>query len=114
MEIMVKDIAKICHEANKSYCESIGDTSQKSWDDAPAWQRESAVKGVEHLIKNPMAGPEDSHISWLAEKKSTGWKFGHVKDETKKEHPCFVEYSKLPEKQKLKDYLFSAVAKTFI
>jgi len=28
------NIAKVCHEANRAYCESIGDNSQLSWEDA--------------------------------------------------------------------------------
>lgn len=29
------DVAQIAHEINKAYCESIGDTSQPSWEEAP-------------------------------------------------------------------------------
>ena len=43
----VATIAIICHEANKIYCESLGDNSQESWEDAPEWQRASAIDGVQ-------------------------------------------------------------------
>ncbi|CDQ41843.1 hypothetical protein [Virgibacillus salexigens] len=28
-------IAELCHNVNKAYCESIGDLSQPKWEDAP-------------------------------------------------------------------------------
>lgn len=107
--ITTVQIAKVCHEANRAYCESIGDTSQLKWEDAPEWQRESAIKGVEFAIANPDAPPSASHESWLAEKQATGWKYGPVKDPDKKEHPCFVSYDELPAEQRAKDHLFQAV-----
>lgn len=104
-----KDIAKICHEANKAYCEGIGDLSQHRWDGAPQWQRESAIKGVEFCRVNPTAPASANHDSWLQEKRDNGWKYGPVKDADKKEHPCFVPYDELPETQRLKDHLFKAI-----
>lgn len=108
----VEDIAVICHEANKAYCERIGDFSQSSWEDAESWQRKSAKRGVVMHLDNPEALPEDSHNSWLKEKREDGWKYGPIKNAEKKEHPCFVEYDKLPEDQQIKDYIFSSIVKT--
>ena len=104
--ITVVAIASIAHALNKSYCESQGDTSQLPWDEAPDWQKDSAIKGVEFHLSNPDATPENSHESWLKEKTEAGWKYGTVKDAEKKEHPCFVPYAELPEAQKAKDYIF--------
>lgn len=73
-------IAKVCHEANRAYCESIGDTSQPVWETAPQWQKDSAVNGVQFHIDNPNAKPEDSHNSWLKQKEEEGWKYGEVKN----------------------------------
>lgn len=101
-----QDIAAICHEANRMYCLTQGDTSQADWMQAPQWQKESAVNGVKMHLANPEATPEDSHISWLKEKEAAGWKFGPVKDPDKKEHPCFRPYRDLPADQQAKDYLF--------
>lgn len=110
----IVDIASVCHEANKAYCLSLGDTSQKSWEEAPEWQRRSAVKGVEFhreaLRNGDTPSPSASHDSWLAEKKAAGWTYGPIKDEAKKEHPCYVPYNQLPIEQRVKDYLFGAIA----
>ena len=39
-------IAVVCHEANRAWCAVNADDSQKPWNEAKEWQRESAVKGV--------------------------------------------------------------------
>jgi len=105
----IEQIAQVAHEINKSYCESIGDKSQVSWEDAPEWQRKSAIVGVNFHIDNPNAGPSASHESWLKEKEADGWKYGPEKDVDKKEHPCFVPYNQLPTEQQSKDFLFRQV-----
>jgi len=105
---MINKIAKVCHEVNKSYCEAIGDFSQQSWEDAPQWQKESAINGVKFHLENNVL-PKDSHDNWLKVKKAEGWKYGEVKDVEKKEHPCFLPYDKLPQEQKVKDYLFKSI-----
>lgn len=104
-----EDIARICHEANRVYCQAIGDYSQVEWPNAPDWQAESAIKGVEFCINNPNAPASANHESWLEEKRLTGWKYGPVKDADKREHPCFVPYNELPREQRLKDHLFKAI-----
>lgn len=111
--MLISDVAKICHEANKAYCESLGDKTQVAWEQAPAWQRDSAIKGVDFNLKNPDAPASASHDSWLEVKKADGWKYGEVKDADKKEHPCYVPYDQLPEDQKAKDHLFKSIVAVF-
>lgn len=108
----IEKIAKICHELNRVYCQTIGDNSQVSWEASPEWQKNSAITGVNYHINNINSSPADSHNSWLKEKQETGWKYGPIKDADKKEHPCFVPYAELPIEQKIKDYLFCSVVKT--
>lgn len=105
----VEQIAKVCHETNRAYCAGLGDDSQKPWEEAPEWQRTSAINGVKFHLKNPSAPASASHDSWLAEKRATGWKYGPVKDAEKKEHPCFVGFDELPPEQQAKDVLFKSV-----
>ena len=107
-------VARICHEANRVYCQSIGDDSQKPWDEAEQWQRDSAIRGVLYAYSNPSAPPSAQHEAWLADKLRDGWKFGPIKDAEKKEHPCCVPYTDLPQEQKIKDYLFRGIVHAFI
>lgn len=106
-----ESIARVCHEANRAYCATIGDTSQQPWDDAPEWQRRSAINGVQFTLDHPEAGPSASHESWLEEKRADGWVYGPVKNPAKKEHPCFVPYAELSVEQRRKDFLFQAIAR---
>lgn len=102
-------VARICHEVNRAYCLALGDTSQKPWDAAPSWQRESAIAGVVFHQFHPHVGPEASHNNWCEDKRKAGWVYGKVKDEDKKTHPCLVLFGELPREQQAKDYIFRAV-----
>ena len=102
-------IAYVAHQVNKAYCEAIGDNSQLDWTEAPDWQKESAINGVAFHQDNDDVGPDHSHVNWLKEKLANGWKYGPVKDQDKKEHPCCVPYDGLPTEQKAKDYIFRAI-----
>lgn len=102
-------IARVCHEVNRAYCQAIGDNSQLPWEIAPQWQRDSAINGVAFHQANPLTVPEDSHAEWMRNKIADGWKWGSVKNESKKEHHCIVPYDQLPVEQRAKDYLFRAV-----
>lgn len=106
---MSEAIARVCHDANRAYCQTIGDNSQVAWEEAPQWQKDSAVKGVEFCSANPDAPPSANHESWLEVKRAEGWAYGPVKDAEKKEHPCFVPYEALPLEQQKKDALFKAI-----
>lgn len=104
----LNDIARLCHEVNRAYCQAIGDDSQPAWEDAPAWQRESARMGVDlHLMGD--FGPEASHISWMKQKVEDGWVYGPIKSLEKKQHPCIVPFSDLSREQQAKDFIFRGV-----
>ena len=104
----IEAIARVCHEVNRAYCESLGDFSQPSWEEAPVWQRESARLGVDlHLMGD--FGPEASHISWMKQKIDEGWTYGPEKRPEIKQHPCLVPFDQLPKEQQAKDFIFRAV-----
>lgn len=104
----LEEIARVCHEVNRAYCQSIGDDSQPIWDEAPGWLRDSLLLGVK-LHTEGDHGPEASHESWLNHKKAEGWVYGEVKDPAAKTHPCCVPFDELPTDQKSKDFIFRAV-----
>lgn len=110
--LLSEQIAKVCHNVNRAYCRSIGDYSQPTWKEAPDWQKESAINGVDFHMSNDVS-PEQSHENWMKVKLEDGWVYGDVKDPDKKEHPCMVPYEELPVEQRTKDYLFKAVVDSF-
>lgn len=105
----VLSIAKICHQSNKAYCEAIGDPSQKDWDEAEQWQRNSAITGVKFRMFNPGVGEDAQHNSWMKEKVDAGWIYGDKKDPELKTHPCILPFSELPAEQQAKDKLFCGI-----
>lgn len=109
LKIAVIQIAAAAHAVNAAYCLSLGDDSQKPWDEAPDWQKESAIKGVEFILANPDAPVSATHDSWTEQKLADGWVYGETKDEEAKTHPCLVPFEELPLEQKAKDHLFAAV-----
>jgi hypothetical protein len=113
-EAWLVGVARVCHEINRAICEAAGDTSQRPWLEAEAWQRESAIKGVEFAVANPNAGASAQHDAWMADKIADGWVYGPVKDAAAKTHPCLVPYDQLPFEQRVKDHTFRAIVKTMV
>ena len=103
------DIAVVCHQANKAWCEVNSDFSQEDWGDAEEWQRESAIKGVQFRFENPDAGESAQHDAWSKDKVEDGWVYGTEKNTYEKTHPCLVPFDELPEFQQKKDRLFCAI-----
>ena len=110
----VEKIARVTHEANRAWCLAHGDTSQTSWDEAPEWQRESAMSGVRFHLANPDAGPDASHNEWMRHKQNEGWVYGPEKVPELKQHPCMVPFTELPAQQQAKDRLFRSIVHALI
>jgi hypothetical protein len=106
--------AKVAHEVNRAYCESIGDDSQVPWTEAPDWQKQSAVEGVRAISADPCLSPESIHGLWCKDKMADGWVYGPKKDAEAKTHPCLVPYIDLPKEQQTKDALFSAAVRSVL
>lgn len=109
--LTIENVARVAHEVNRAYCLAHGDLSQASWENAPDWQKVSAINGVRFVLGNPQAGPGAQHAAWMAEKLAAGWTVGPVKDAEKLEHPCLVPFDELPKMQQIKDVLFRGVVK---
>ncbi|XP_053540880.1 ryanodine receptor 2 isoform X2 [Ictalurus punctatus] len=43
---------------------------------------------------------ENIHELWVMNKIELGWTYGVVRDDNKRQHPCLVEFSKLPEQER--------------
>lgn len=111
-EFTVADVARICHEANRAIQHIAGDPDPSPpWDDAPAWQRGSAIQGVQTALAGDL-DPEAHHQAWCDAKTAEGWTWGPTKDPVAKTHPCLVPYDELPVRQQAKDRVFLAVVET--
>lgn len=113
-EALNRFIARIAHEVIRGYCQALGDDSQPSWENAPAWQRDSLIAGIEFHRTHPNAQPRENHENWLAMKRAQGWRYGEHKETKAKTHPCLVPYDQLPQAQQAKDAIFNAVVKSLL
>lgn len=109
--VNVELAAEMAHEVNRVYCKALGDFSQPHWEEAPQWQKDSAISGVKYRLDNPDVTPAQMHEEWCRVKVADGWKYGVTKNPELKEHPCLVAYDALPKAQQVKDHLFSGVVK---
>lgn len=110
VDVQVECVARVCHEANRSYALATGEDPSKvypTWDDAPEEIRESARIGVRAALAG--ATPEQLHESWCETKRTNGWTYGEVRDNDAKVHPCLCAYGELPTGQRKKDALFSGI-----
>ena len=107
-------LAQVCHEANRAICVGNGDFSQPAWADAPDWQRESCLGGVQSALATPYQSPWQSHDGWMARKLREGWRYGPTKDLEAKVHPCLLPYGELPLHEQLKDSVFLSIVRGFL
>ena len=109
LTLEVLAVARTCHEVNRVWCIYNNDDSQPIWDEAPDWQKESAINGVLFHLTNPGAGEEASHDNWMEEKIKDGWIYGPEKIPELKRHNCLVPFNELPLAQQFKDRLFRTI-----
>jgi len=104
-------VAHVCHEANRAFQIVTGDESPSPrWEDAPAWQTSSMIKGVQFVLEDDdETTPEQIHESWYDTKIADGWVRGDVKDAEERTHPGLVPYDQLSDEERRKDDLFLAV-----
>lgn len=103
-----RHIARVCHEANRALQIINREPGvSKHWPAVSRELRESTEQGVAHARAGET--PEQLHASWCEHKRATGWTYGQDKSEYAKTHPCLVPYADLPESQRIKDRLFSAI-----
>jgi hypothetical protein len=60
----------------------------------------SAVQVPPELMELAETLARNVHENWAAERIKQGWKYGAVRNDIKKEHPCLIAYEELPEEEK--------------
>ena len=109
VDSLIEQIAELCHEVNRRYCKSLGDSSHKTWAETPEDIKNGTRLGVIFRLSNRDITPEAMHRNWVDGKIKDGWKYGPVKDHTKKEHPNLKPYLQLPLTERVKDIIFMAI-----
>lgn len=102
-------IAEVCHEANRGFQRAVGQPVAREWSNCGEDMQQSAMHGVK--VAQEGNGPEELHRQWLMVKEAQGWKYGKVKDEVAKTHPCMVPYDELSFTDRQKDMLFQAIVR---
>jgi hypothetical protein len=54
-------------------------------------------EGISDLVERLA---ENSHENWAAERLAGGWRYGHERNDSRKEHPCLVPYRELSDGEK--------------
>lgn len=113
MEVEVA--ARAAHEAIRTLQIQNGEPNVASpWETVGQDIKDSCFIGIERVINNPNISNEELHDSWIKTKERQGWKYGEVRSEADKLHPCMVPYEELPAFQRLKDAMFRNVVKAVL
>ena len=83
---------------SKYYLVTINQKNMKTYDPKPIDL--SNIELPEDLKELREALAENAHDVWAVERMAQGWTYGLKRDDEKKETPCMVPYSQLPESEK--------------
>ncbi len=108
------EIARNCHEVNRSYCRLNGDDSQVAFEDASDDIKQNSIDGVEYISQHPEATNATLHDNWMRDKAADGWVYGPEKDPVKKTHPCMVPFDQMSIVDQNKDDLFYRIVRAFL
>lgn len=61
------------------------------------------VSLTEEILKLTELLAKNAHDVWARQRLAEGWRYGLVRDDSKKEHPCLVPYEELPDSEKQYD-----------
>ena len=83
---------------SKNYLVTITSNSMKTYTPKPTDL--SDVELTEDLNELREAIAENAHDVWALERQAQGWTYGPQRDDVKKENPCMIPYSQLPDSEK--------------
>lgn len=107
-ERKILGVAKICHEANRAFCETMGDYSHAPWDNSDVDQQDLMLEGVMFALTGPRE-VDELHENWRKKKEDQGWTYGLVKNQERKEHPNMKDFELLPFEEQMKNALFLSI-----
>jgi len=83
---------------SKNYLVTVTHKGMKPYDPKPI--NLSDVELTDDLNELREAIAENAHDVWAVERQAQGWTYGPQRDDSKKETPCMVPYSQLPDSEK--------------
>lgn len=83
---------------SKNYMLTITSNTMKTYTPQPIDLTD--VELAEELYELREAIAENAHDVWAAERQAQGWTYGPQRNDQKKETPCMVAYSQLPDSEK--------------
>ena len=83
---------------SKNYLVTINQKDMKTYEPKPIDL--TSIELPEELNELREALAENAHDVWAVERMAQGWTYGPKRDDDKKETPCMVPYSQLPESEK--------------
>lgn len=111
LQSQLENVARVCHEAFRAWCATLGDTANPPWEQAEPWRRAFELDGVRRVLGG--ASPADIHDLWRSRKTAAGWTYGDQKAPTLKRSPSLVPYDQLHNSNEAKKAaLFTATALT--
>lgn len=83
---------------SKNYILTINYKEMKTYNPKPIDVSDVALENDLTELREAIA--ENAHEIWAIDRQAEGWTYGPKRDENKKETPCMVPYSQLPEDEK--------------
>jgi RyR domain-containing protein len=109
-----EQITAAAYEVNRRYCLLVdpSDNSHVPWDNLEPDLKLVALTATAGIARGD--GPEKTHETWVTVKQAMHWKYGPVKNQETKEHPCLMPFADLDPAQKAKDLLWHSTVKSMI
>lgn len=83
---------------SQNYLVTVVPEDMKTYDPKPIDLSDVELSEDLNELRESIA--ENAHDVWAAERKAQGWTYGPQRDDSRKETPCMVPYSQLPDSEK--------------
>jgi hypothetical protein len=104
-------VSKLCHEVVRALLDTAYQIIIPPWAELPSERKEIIINYVK-FYSVFRESPRESHNNWLHSRVEDGWTYGLEYDTEDKRDPLIVEYSALPEIERLKDRAFELVIRS--
>jgi len=86
---------------SRNYLVTVSQKGEKAYEPRPIDLSDVELSADLNELREAIA--ENAHDVWAVERMSQGWKYGPQRDDARKETPCMVPYSQLPDSEKVFD-----------